>query len=226
MSKSLKFLIIAILIFGTSILIYFTFESNNKVKREEEAKNAIVLEEERKLKEAEEEAARIEKEKMAPINAKYDEAEKAFLGKDFKNAIKLSDEIIAEDPSYYKAINLKGISMVKQGNYLEGMPIIESSLQIKPDYPFGIFSKALAYDEFGHYEEALEYYLKHLEIESDYAPSNYGVAVIYAKRNDVEKSILYLNKAIEKDPSIKNIAKNSVDFNKIKDDPAFKNIVD
>lgn len=82
----------------------------------------------------------------------------------------------------------------------------------------------LTYELYGKMDDALEWYNKALDVE-DYEWSYYGIASIYGRRGDIKNTMLYLNKAIQMDASIKEIAKEEHDFDPVKNSEEFKKAV-
>ena len=208
-------------------------EAQLKAEMEELSKKAA---EDKKIADAEkkkiEEEKRLREEKKAVLDAKYTKAKDLFYnGKNYIGTINLAEEIIKEDSLNYEAYSLKGIALCylssSSGNankYEEGMAAIEKSLSIKADYAQARFNKALALELFGHYTESLEWYRKALEIEDDLW-SYYGIASIYGRKGDVKNAIENLKIAIEKNPTVREIAAHEEDFNNIKNSKEFKDLI-
>lgn len=154
----------------------------------------------------------------------YEDAYNDFHSKKYAEAIKISDDIIKNDGNFYKAYNIKGIALSFSGNYNEGMKNIEKSLSLKPDFGYGRFNKALSYELYEHYDEAINWYNKALEVEK-YIWSYYGLASIYGRRGDVDNTIKYLKIAIDMDPSVKSTAKEEKDFDNVKYNEKFQNLL-
>lgn len=158
------------------------------------------------------------------LEEKYKKGYDAFHSRKYENAIKIENEVIAEDKNFYKAYSIKGIALCFNGNYEEGMKDIDKALEINPDYGYGRFNKALAYELYRHYDEALMWYDKALAVES-YIWSYYGKASIYGRRGDIENTVKYLKIAIDMDASVKKLAKEERDFNNVRESKEFKEIV-
>ncbi|WP_027625127.1 tetratricopeptide repeat protein [Clostridium lundense] len=225
-SKLIIFFILSI------VSIYFIF--NGEVKNKsliEETKETKKVSEEFKndtyIKSAQEnkgEKAKSQQEKNNDLEQKYNKGYKAFFDKKYDEAIKIENEVIKEDSKFYKAYNVKGIALCFNGNFNEGMKNIDKALEIKPDYGYARFNKALAYELYEKYEEALKWYDKDLEVEN-YIWSYYGKASIYGRRGQVEKAIENLKIAISMDKSIKEEARREKDFDPIRENEEFKNLV-
>lgn len=154
----------------------------------------------------------------------YDEAYNLFFAKQYNEAISKSDEILKDYPDSYMGYNIRGIAKAYKGSFDDAMKDIDKSLSINSEYGYGRFNKALTYELYGYMDKAMEWYLKDLEIE-DYVWSYYGIASIYGRKGNVEETMKYLNKAIELDNNVKNVAKEEEDFNPVKDSEEFKKSV-
>jgi tetratricopeptide (TPR) repeat protein len=67
-------------------------------------------------------------------------------------ALKLMDEVVAQNPTNPEAWGRKALLLAKQGQVAESEKIIDKALEIRPEYPFGLYLKAqfrFAEDEFG-----------------------------------------------------------------------------
>ncbi|MBL4936096.1 hypothetical protein JK636_10005 [Clostridium sp. YIM B02515] len=184
-------------------------ESNSKEKVEEEKKK-------------QEEALKMEKQKA--LEDKYQNGYEAFQNKNYGDAIKLEDEVINEDDKFYKAYNVKGIAQCYNKKYLEGMNNIDKALEIKPEYGYARFNKALAFELYAKYDDALKWYDKALEVEN-FVWSYYGKASIYGRRGDVPNTVKNLKTAIEMDAAVKDVARDEVDFNNVKNSKEFQELI-
>ncbi|WP_251860749.1 hypothetical protein [Clostridium sp. Marseille-Q2269] len=158
------------------------------------------------------------------IEEKCDKGKKLFFDKKYKEAIKIEDEVIKEDKNFYKAYNIKGITLCYSGDFEQGMKNIDKSLNINPNYGYARFNKALAYELYEKFDESLKWYDKALEIEQ-YEWSYYGKASIYGRKGDVKNTVENLKKAIRISPGVKEEAKHEDDFDPVKDSKEFKDLI-
>lgn len=157
-------------------------------------------------------------------NELYNEAYKLFFSNDYTNAINKADELINEFPNSAIGYNIRGIAKAYNGDYTGGMKDIDKSLSIDSDYGYARFNKALTYELYEKMDNALKWYNKALEVE-DYAWSYYGIASIYGRKGDVSNTMMYLNKAIQIDPGVKEVAKTEHDFDPVKNSEEFQKAV-
>ncbi len=120
--------------------------------------------------------------------------------------------------------NIRGIAKSYNGDFNSGIDDIDKALSIDNNYGYARFNKALTYELYGKMDDALEWYNKALDVE-DYEWSYYGIASIYGRRGDIKNTMLYLNKSIQMDASIKEIAKEEHDFDPVKNSEEFKKAV-
>lgn len=160
----------------------------------------------------------------AEENNLYNEVYTLFLSNEYESAIKKADALISYYPDSYMGYNVRGIAKAYNGDYEGGMNDIDKSLSIKTDYGYALFNKALTYELYEKMDKALEWYDKALEVE-EYVWSYYGIASIYGRKGDVTNTMLYLNKAIEIDSAVKDVAKNEHDFDLVKSSEEFQKTV-
>lgn len=162
--------------------------------------------------------------KTAELEEKAQGGYKLFFEGKYNEAVAAEDAVLKEDPYFYKAYYIKGITQCYAGNYAEGSKNIDKALALSPDDYMARFNKALSLELYGYYDEALVWYDKSLEIcKGEW--SYYGIASIYGRRGDIENTIKYLKLAIEINPEIKKEAANEADFDSIKNSTEFKNLV-
>lgn len=170
-------------------------------------------------------AAKDEKEKYSDReNELYNEAYTSFFSHTYADAINKADLLINEFPSNAMGYNIRGIAKAYNGDYDGGMKDIDKSLSIDSNYGYARFNKALTYELYENFDKALEWYNKDLEVE-DYEWTYYGIASIYGRKGDVINTMTYLNKAIQMDAGVKEVAKTEHDFDPVKDSEEFKKAV-
>jgi tetratricopeptide (TPR) repeat protein len=179
-------------------------------------------------KTAEETAAKnAAKEKTAMLEAKAQEGYNLFFDKKYDSALAAENAVIAEDPTFFKAYYIKGITQCYAGKYEEGSKNIDKALELSPDDYMARFNKALSLELYKHYDEALVWYQKSLEVAAKGQGewSYYGIASIYGRRGNVADTVKYLKLAIDINPDIKKDAKTESDFNPVKNSKEFKQLI-
>lgn len=185
-----------------------------KIKPGENGKSSSQVDENTKKKE----------ELNKALEEKCQQGKDAFFKKNYNEAIRIEDEVIKEDSNFYKAYNVKGITLCYDHNFSEGMKNIDKALELKPDFEYARFNKALAYELYGYYDDALTWYDKSLEIGKD-EWSYYGKASIYGRKGDVTNTISNLKKAVKISPEIKEEAKSEKDFDPVRSSKEFQDLV-
>ncbi|MCY6957403.1 tetratricopeptide repeat protein [Clostridium brassicae] len=219
-SKLIIFIIISIV----SICIIIKEGINNNKANSIINKNVEIKSSSEKVKIQNKDTETVKDKENFYLEQKYKKGYDTFHNGNYKEAIKIVDEVIAKDKNFYKAYSIKGIALCFLGNYEEGMKFIDKCLQISPKYGYGRFNKALGYELYGYYDKALIWYDKALEVEK-YIWSYYGKASIYGRRGDINNTIKYLKIAISMDSSVKKIAEEERDFNNVRNFKEFKELI-
>lgn len=157
-------------------------------------------------------------------NDLYNDAYRLFFAHEYANSISVADTLVSEFPKNAMGYNIRGIAKSYSGDYDGGMKDIDISLSIDQNYGYARFNKALTYELYENMDEALKWYNKALEVE-DYVWSYYGIASIYGRRGDMTNTMTYLNKAIQMDLGVKEVAKTESDFDPVKDSEEFRKAV-
>lgn len=223
--KIIIFVVISIIAIVAILLPAYKENEKNKalkVKVEMARKKEIKKQNERKKEE--DKKIQEDKNKKADIEEKYQQGYNAFQVGKYKEAIELENHVIIQDDNNYKAYAIKGIGLCYLGKFQEGMKSIEISLNIKPDYGYGMFCKARSYEIYGRYSEALDCYDKAISLE-DFVWSYYGKASVYGRMGDAANACKYLKIAIDKKPEVLEEAKKDVDFAEIRDKSEFKQLI-
>lgn len=198
--------------------------TKNKVTTNDEIQNSIGA---KHIINEENSTDKLTKEKKSYSNKEnelYNQAYALFFAHDYKGSIEKANMLVNEFPNNSMGYNIRGIAKSYNGDYNGGLKDIDRSLQIDENYGYARFNKALTYELYGNMKEALKWYNKALEAE-EYVWTYYGISSIYGRRGDIDNTMKYLNKAIEMDAGVKEIAKEEEDFAPVKDFEAFKKAV-
>ena len=175
---------------------------------------------------AENAAENAAREKTARLEMKAQEGYDLFFEKKYDEAIAAEDSVIAEDPAFFKAYYIKGITQCYAGNYEDGSKNIDKALELAPDDYMARFNKALSLELYRHYDESLLWYEKSLEVAKGQGEwSYYGIASIYGRRGDPANTVKYLRLAIEINPDIREEAKSESDFDPVRSSKEFKELI-
>lgn len=159
------------------------------------------------------------------LTAEYNQGKSMFFKRNYQEAIATETDVIEQDPSFYKAYNLRGIALCFSGHYQSGMQNINKALTLAPTYDYALFNKALALELYAHYNEALKVYHETIPIARPNWKkwSYYGIAAIYGRRGDVKDTVEYLKQAIAMDPvRVKQVARTESDFDNVRSSPSFQ----
>lgn len=154
-----------------------------------------------------------------------DNAFTLYSAQNYAAAIAECDQAIKIDPACYQAYNLKGVSLCFEGDYGSGMPLIQKSVLIKPDYAYGYFNLAIGSKLQKDYANAILWFNKSLTLNPGDAWCYYGIATIYADTGNTEQAFDYLKQAVALNSSVKAVAKQQDHFASYRDNAEFKQIV-
>jgi tetratricopeptide (TPR) repeat protein len=159
----------------------------------------------------------------------YVQAYNFYAAKQYDKSVTVSDEALAKDPNCFWAYNMKGIAIYfANGNKVASscIDLINKSIAIDPGYSYGYFNKALILKGLKQWNDSITCFDKVLELTPNDTWAYFGISTIYADTNQFDLTLEYLKKAIDTDPSVKATAKTESHFQKYKDDPQFKALVD
>ena len=119
------------------------------------------------------------------INEMLNNAQKSFLGGEYKVAIKIYDELLEIDPKNYKILEMKGLALsnlrlestlasqaqanaaLRDPSNLNKLSMLEfyKALEINPNSVFALNGIGVGFGNFGEYSEAKRYFEKSLRID-------------------------------------------------------------
>jgi len=160
--------------------------------------------------------------KVAESERFYDQGLQLYQQYKYPEAVAAFDKAIAANPDNYKVYTSKGIALCFEGKYPEGMEMIQKTLNIKPDYVPAFYDMAMAYKLQKIYDKSVFWFEKTIQGDPQNTWSYYGIATIYADQGNTADSLKYLKKAIDIDPAVKAVAKRQSHFDKMRNMPEFK----
>ncbi len=155
----------------------------------------------------------------------YEQGLDLYYEKNFSEALNLFNKALAIDPACYQALNAKGATLAFQGKYDEGLTLIKQALALKPDFVYGHFNLGLANELAGRWDPAISAYLQAIQLDNKDVWSYYGIASIYGRFGNTEKVLEYLEQAININPEVKEDAREEHDFDPVRQDPRFQELV-
>lgn len=90
-------------------------------------------------------------------------------------------------------------------NYEKGLALMQEVLQRKPADQELLYNIADAYYQTGKYQDAIDYWDKILAIDKQNASALYMIGLSYQKKGEKEKGQQLCDRAIQMDPSLKNL---------------------
>ncbi|HEY0077517.1 MAG TPA: tetratricopeptide repeat protein [Pyrinomonadaceae bacterium] len=157
----------------------------------------------------------------------FTRALKAEDAGDFVEAEKLYRKVIELDANYAFAYNNLGVLLTKDFNQrAEAEALYRKSIELDADNAtvYNNLGILLAKDSNRHAEaEAL--YRKSIELDANNAPAYYNLGCLESLRGNIDAAIENLRRAVEIDSSKLDLAKSDSDFDAIRSDPRFKELV-
>jgi tetratricopeptide (TPR) repeat protein len=152
------------------------------------------------------------------------------LNKDLDKAEKYYRKVITLEPNYEAAYNNLGNLLANDESRLnEAESAYNKAIEINPNYAeaYSNLGLMLSKDE-SRWIEAESAYRKAIEINPNYSRAYFNFACLRSlsrKEENKDEAFEFLRKAIELDSKFKEMAKTDPDFDFIRNDPRFKEIV-
>ena len=150
---------------------------------------------------------------------------RAFKAGKYITALKMYEKALAINPKSPQALNGKGVVLAFSGKPLLGLKYINAAIELKPDYLTAYFNAGLANELAKNYPAAIKAYTKIIVADPKNTWSYYGIACSYARMGDAKHAVSFLAKAIVLDKHVKMNAQTEKDFNKIRTDKNFINLI-
>jgi len=141
-------------------------------------------------------------------------------------ALALINKAIAFKPDYKDAYLNKGTILFSLKKLNEALEEYKKTIELDPNYAEGYFNLGSCYMMLdGMKKEAIEAFTKAIEVAVDYAQAYYNRACAYATEKEFDNCLKDLSIAIKLDKSFKNMILFDSDFNSIKENAKFKNLI-
>ncbi|MCH7510921.1 MAG: tetratricopeptide repeat protein, partial [Chloroflexi bacterium] len=101
----------------------------------------------------------------------------------------------------------------------------DRALQLRPDDPESLMGRGVALGDMGRYQEALQTYERALQLRPDNPGTLYNRACLYSLWSKPDEALEDLRRAIGADPEYRDKARTDSDFDNIRDDPRFRELV-
>jgi tetratricopeptide (TPR) repeat protein len=138
-----------------------------------------------------------------------------------EEAIASYDNALKFKPDDPDALYNRGSALFNLGRLEEAIASYDQALKIKPDKHEAWTNRGNALGKLGRIEEAIISYDEALKIKPDYANTYFNKACAYALQENILLALDNLKQAINLDSKYLEMAKNDPDFDKIRNDSRF-----
>jgi tetratricopeptide (TPR) repeat protein len=143
----------------------------------------------------------------------------------YEEAISSYDKAVEFKPDYHNAWYNQGISLDNLGRYEEAISSYDKAVEFKPDYHQAWNNRGISLGNLGRYEEAISSYDKAVEFKPDDHEAWYNKAYSYSLQGNIEQAIENLKTAINLHPEVREWAKTDSDFDAIREDERFQELI-
>uniref|UniRef100_UPI001EF9FC05 TPR end-of-group domain-containing protein n=1 Tax=Crocosphaera watsonii TaxID=263511 RepID=UPI001EF9FC05 len=119
----------------------------------------------------------------------------------------------------------EGVALGKLGRLDDAIASYDNALEFKPDDHQAWYNRGVALGNIGRFDDAIASYDKALEIKPDDPSVYYNKACAYALQNKIQLAIENLQQAINLDVKYKDMAKTNTDFDSIRDNEQFQELL-
>jgi tetratricopeptide (TPR) repeat protein len=154
-----------------------------------------------------------------------DQGFKAYKAHNYKSALLLYNKALKLEPKNPQALNGKGVVLAFSGKPKEGLKYINQAIALKPKYLTAYFNAGLANELAHDYPAAIKAYKVILAADPKNTWSYYGIACAYGSMGDASHATQYLIKAIALDKNVKKDARSEKDFDRVRKDKGFLEVI-
>jgi Flp pilus assembly protein TadD len=167
----------------------------------------------------EEEARRIRADGQVTVAMNY------FREKRDQEALRLFDEIIADDPGNSRAMKGRCLALGRMGRFDEALETVATMLRSDPNDARAYDARASVYEYMGRLQEARAEFERALALEPGDADHYYNFACYWAARGDAEQCRKHLAEALRLDPASHVYAATDVDLERYRKEEWFQELV-
>jgi tetratricopeptide (TPR) repeat protein len=135
------------------------------------------------------------------------------------------DKAIEFNPENPDAWSDKGAALGNLERYEEAITAFDKALKFNPDHPRILSDRGGALAGLNRYEEAIASYDQAIHFKPDYSNAWYNRACCYALQGKIEETVRDLKKAIELDLIWREKAKTDSNFDKVRQDKRFQQLL-
>lgn len=154
-----------------------------------------------------------------------DSAEGYFMLGMYKDALAEIEKILAIESNEQKAQYLRGIVLIQLKKFDIAEAQFNNLILINPDNPDLYVHLAYILRRMRGLDAAIIAIKNALRLNPGMPIANYNLACYYSMKNDIENSLKYLKKAVELDTAYALAARDDEDFELIRSDSRFKELI-
>ncbi|MDZ8105466.1 MAG: tetratricopeptide repeat protein [Nostoc sp. DedQUE12a] len=142
-----------------------------------------------------------------------------------EEAIASYDQATKIKPDKDEAWYNRGIALFNLGRLEEAIASYDQATKIKPDYHYAWNNRGIALRNLGRFEDAIASYDQATNIKPDKNNPWYNKACCYSLLGNIDLAIENLQQAINLNPECREIAKTDADFDNIREDLRFQDLI-
>ena len=143
----------------------------------------------------------------------------------YEQALASYDRAIEIKPDDYQAWYNKGAALGNLGRNEQALASFDRAIEIKPDDYEAWCNKGVALGNLERYEQALASFDRAIEIKPDNSNAYYNKACCYASQNKLQLAVENLQQAIYIDNKYREMAKTDKDFDPIRSESQFQDLL-
>ncbi|GIW21266.1 MAG: hypothetical protein KatS3mg068_0273 [Candidatus Sericytochromatia bacterium] len=163
--------------------------------------------------------------KKDDINIKLYLAETYHYKGDDKKAEEIYQDLASKNPYNENVFFSLGNFYSDIKKYSEAQKAFEKSIIINTNFLDARNNLGNVYIKSGKLDKALFEFEKIININPNYSTAYYNIACVYSLKNDKYKALKFLEQSIKMESSLKEVARTDTDFDNIKDDIKFKQLI-
>lgn len=169
--------------------------------------------------------SRHEKSSRLRAQAMVEIARTHFNNDRFEKAMEYAEQAIAADPTLLRAHIAKAHALKMLGRAAEALVECDKVIALDPEYPLAHSTRGSALQSLGRMTEAQAAYERALALDPDNALVHYNYACFWAMAGDAAKCRVHLRRAIELEPRQNTMAAVDSDFNSVREEAWFQELV-
>jgi hypothetical protein len=114
----------------------------------------------------------------------------------YKRALEVTD-------NNYVIANSLGFELIKIGKYDEAKEYFKKSIEIDPDFPYGLVNYGRSLEHEGNLTGAIKYYKKCLQAQPDFSLAHKNLSNLYYSMGRLEEAKYHYQEAIRYDPFLR-----------------------